>query len=53
MGRKFGTKQLREVISRVHSLPMKEARVVFEEQWDNWKGNEKQIDDVLLIGVKL
>ncbi len=53
MSRKFGTKQLREVISRVHSLPMKEARVVFEERWDNWKGREKQIDDVLLIGVKL
>ncbi len=51
-GRKFGTKQLREIISKVHTIPMKEARAIFEDQWETWKGDQKQTDDVLLIGVK-
>jgi serine phosphatase RsbU (regulator of sigma subunit) len=51
-GRKFGTKQLRELIAKVHTMPSKEAAVVFEETWESWKGNQKQTDDVLLIGVK-
>ncbi len=53
MGRKFGTRQLREVIGKIHSLSMKEAKEVFEDLWDNWKAGQKQTDDVLLIGVKL
>lgn len=51
-GKKFGTKQLREIISKVHHMPMKEAQRVFEQQWESWKGMQKQTDDVLLIGVK-
>ena len=51
-GRKFGTRQLREIISKVHAMPMSAALPVFETEWEAWKGNQKQIDDVLLIGVK-
>ena len=51
-GRKFGTKQLREIIRKVHTMPMKEAAKIFEDQWQLWKGDQKQTDDVLLMGVK-
>jgi len=51
-GRKFGNRQLREIITKIHTMPMKEAMRVFEDQWESWKGNQKQTDDVLLIGVK-
>jgi serine phosphatase RsbU (regulator of sigma subunit) len=51
-GRKFGTKQLREIISKVHTIPMKEAMGIFEDQWITWKGDQKQTDDVLLVGVR-
>jgi serine phosphatase RsbU (regulator of sigma subunit) len=51
-GKKFGTRQLRQTIGKVHMLPMQQAHLVFEEQWERWKGNQKQTDDVLLIGVK-
>ena len=52
MGKKFGTGQLRETIRKVHHKPMKEALQIFEHQWLEWKGVEKQTDDVMLIGVK-
>ena len=51
-GKKFGTRQLREIISKVHHMPMKEAQRVFEQQWESWRGKQKQTDDVLMIGVK-
>jgi PAS domain S-box-containing protein len=50
--RKFGPKKTRETIERVHTQSMNEAMVVFDEEWENWRGETKQIDDVLLIGIK-
>ncbi|HEY0655009.1 MAG TPA: PAS domain S-box protein [Chryseosolibacter sp.] len=51
-GRKFGPKKTREIIERVHKLPMTEAMHVFEKEWEEWRGDTKQTDDVLLIGIK-
>ena len=50
--RKFGPKKTRETIERVHKLPMREAAAIFDEEWEGWRGETKQIDDVLLIGIK-
>ncbi len=51
-GRKFGPKKVREIIERVHGLPMKDAVNEFDNQWEGWRGDHKQTDDVLLIGIK-
>ena len=51
--RKYGPKRLREKIMEVHHLPMKEAYPMFDDHWTGWMGEEKQTDDVLLIGIKL
>jgi PAS domain S-box-containing protein len=51
-GRKFGPKKTREIIERIHKQPMEEAMKVFDEEWEGWRGETKQTDDVLLIGIK-
>lgn len=51
-GRKFGPKKTREIIERVHTLPMREASGIFETEWEAWRGDTRQTDDVLLIGIK-
>lgn len=51
-GRKFGASQFRDLIRKVHAMPMNEALSVFDDQWETWKGAQKQTDDVLLVGVK-
>lgn len=51
-GRKFGPKKVRDIIERVHSLPMAEAVDTFDREWEGWRGETKQTDDVLLIGIK-
>lgn len=51
-GRKFGPKRVREIIGNVHQKSMAEAMQVFDQEWENWRGTQKQTDDVLLIGIK-
>ncbi len=50
--RKFGPKRVREIIGAVHQKSMTEAMHVFDTEWENWRGDTKQTDDVLLIGIK-
>ncbi|HYG19060.1 MAG TPA: PAS domain S-box protein, partial [Ohtaekwangia sp.] len=51
-GRKFGPKRVREIVERIHQRPMNEAVTVFDTEWEAWRGDQKQTDDVLLIGIK-
>jgi PAS domain S-box-containing protein len=51
-GRKFGPKKVREIIEQVHANSMTEAMGIFDNQWEAWRGETKQTDDVLLIGIK-
>jgi PAS domain S-box-containing protein len=50
--RKFGPKKTREIIEQIHKKSMQEAAQVFDTEWEGWKGEHKQTDDVLLIGIK-
>lgn len=50
--RKFGPKKTREIIEQIHKKSMHDAAQVFDREWEAWKGEHKQTDDVLLIGIK-
>ena len=54
-GKKFGYKQLRNLFVEVSSKPMEEQRQLLDTTFDNWiaQGNEEQIDDICVIGVKV
>jgi PAS domain S-box-containing protein len=50
--RKLGPKRVREMVEKAANMPMKEAYDLFDQEWEKWKGDHKQTDDVLLIGIK-
>ena len=50
--RKFGPKRLREALVKYHKKSMAEIYHNLNQDWTEWKGDQKQIDDVLLIGVR-
>jgi serine phosphatase RsbU (regulator of sigma subunit) len=50
--RKFGPQRLREAILKYHKKPMAEIHHSIDQEWTEWKGDQKQTDDVLLIGVR-
>lgn len=52
-GKKFKYKQLEEILVQNSHLPMNEQSVALEKRFNEWKGNLEQIDDVLVIGIKM
>jgi serine phosphatase RsbU (regulator of sigma subunit) len=52
-GKKFKYKQLQEKLIEIHLLPMEEQKKILGDIFESWKGNHEQLDDVLVIGVKI
>jgi serine phosphatase RsbU (regulator of sigma subunit)/Flp pilus assembly protein TadD len=52
-GKKFMSKNLRELLSANAHLPMKEQKELLELTFKKWVGNLEQVDDVCLIGVRV
>ena len=52
-GKKFKYKQLEELLLSNYHLPMKEQQFILEKTINAWKGYLEQVDDILVIGVKV
>ncbi len=52
-GGKFKTKQFKEILQSIYKENMNEQKKMLNEIFQNWKGNLDQIDDVLVIGVRV
>ena len=52
-GKKFKYKQLNELLASVSNKPMDEQKNILDKTFENWRGDLEQVDDVLLIGIKL
>jgi serine phosphatase RsbU (regulator of sigma subunit) len=51
--KKFSSKRLKESLLSGHSLPMKEQEKKMAAMYDEWRGITEQVDDVLLMGIKI
>lgn len=51
--KKLGTKRLKEILHNIQELSMSEQKRALEEEWEKWKGEQEQLDDVIMIGIKL
>jgi hypothetical protein len=45
--------RLRELFVRIADLPMGEMEARIEEAFDVWRGEEEQVDDVLVAAVRV
>jgi serine phosphatase RsbU (regulator of sigma subunit) len=52
-GKKFKYKQLQEALISHCDLPMEEQKEILDKTFEQWRGNLEQIDDVLVIGVRI
>jgi PAS domain S-box-containing protein len=51
--KKYSPRRVREQIVENKNLTMEKFNSFFAEDFSSWKGEHKQIDDVLLIGIEL
>jgi ligand-binding sensor domain-containing protein/serine phosphatase RsbU (regulator of sigma subunit) len=51
--RQFSFKKFKDLLLSIHHLPIEAQKESLETQFHTWKGNTKQIDDILVIGVKI
>lgn len=52
-GKKFKYNQLKDLLASINSLSITEQRKILEERFDTWKGDLEQIDDVVIIGIRV
>ncbi len=51
--KKFQHRQLREFVLQTKDLPIETKGIVLEQAFNDWKGDNFQVDDVLVIGLKV
>ncbi len=51
--RKFLSKNFKETLLSIQHLPMSEQLIILNKIFDEWKWDKGQVDDVLVMGVRL
>lgn len=51
--KKFTYKKLRELLISLHSFSNAEKKLRLDEAFEKWKGEQTQVDDVLLMGINI
>lgn len=52
-GKKFKYKQLNQLLLAIHTKPLNEQNTLLKNEFDNWKGDLEQVDDVCVIGIRI
>ncbi len=52
-GKKLMTRRFREVLLSIQNKTMHEQELFLNEYFENWKGINEQVDDVLVIGIRI
>lgn len=52
-GKKFMSKRFRELLFDIHEKPIDEQEKILDQTLKDWMGDMEQIDDILVIGIKL
>jgi len=51
--KRYSTKKMKAIFSEIYSEPSKSQLALVNMEFNNWKGDLEQMDDVLVIGIKL
>ena len=52
-GKKFMKKRFTDLLEEIHELPMKKQELKISKRYIEWKKNRKQVDDILVIGIRI
>ena len=52
-GRKYMAKPFKRLLAEIQTSPMDEQKFILNETFDTWRGKYNQIDDVIIIGIRV
>jgi two-component system sensor histidine kinase ChiS len=52
-GKKFMSKNVRELLVKNAHLPLQAQKALFEKTFADWVGNLEQVDDVTIVGIRV
>ncbi len=52
-GKKFMYKRLKEVMVSIQNKTMEEQKFILNKTIEDWKGKQEQIDDILIMGIRI
>lgn len=52
LNKRFSSKRLEKLLTEIHSRNMEEQERTLENEFNAWKGDSKQRDDVLVVGIQ-
>ncbi len=52
-GKKFKYKQFQELLITINDKAMKEQSLLIDKEFENWRKDLEQVDDVCVIGIKI
>jgi len=52
-GKKFKSKQFKELLTKICDRPMAEQKDIIIRIFDEWQGDMPQVDDIVVIGVRI
>ncbi|CAN5338962.1 hypothetical protein BH10BAC1_BH10BAC1_21660 [soil metagenome] len=52
-GKKFMTKQFKELLLSIHQKPIAEQEAALEKALNDWRKDISQVDDILVMGVRI
>jgi serine phosphatase RsbU (regulator of sigma subunit) len=51
--KKYKSSNLKSFLLKIHKLSLPDQRDALEKEFRSWKGNNSQIDDVMILGLKI
>ena len=52
-GKKFMIKRLKELFVDIHKTPMWQQKDILDDRLIAWSGDEEQVDDILVLGIRI
>lgn len=52
-GKKFMLNKFRQLLVDIHTKELRKQKHLLEEALEKWKGSEEQVDDILVLGIKI
>ena len=51
--KKYSAKRLKELFIRISFEPMEKQETILLDEFNNWKSNQDQLDDICIMGIKI